>query len=65
MSDQRTGPRFGLTTLVFVVFLTMKLTGYTDMSWWWVTAPLWIPLAAGLLVMAVVGVVMWAGGAFR
>ena len=26
---------------VFLIFMTLKLTGYIDWSWWWVTAPLW------------------------
>jgi hypothetical protein len=32
---------FGLLTLIFI---TLKLTGYIDWSWWWVLAPLWIPI---------------------
>jgi hypothetical protein len=32
----------GLSGLVFIVFLFLKLTGYIDWSWWWVTSPLWI-----------------------
>ena len=38
--------------ILFVVFLILKLTGYIDWSWWWVTAPLWIPfaIAMGFLV---------------
>jgi hypothetical protein len=34
-----------LTTILFVVFLTLKLTGNIDWNWWWVTSPLWLPLA--------------------
>lgn len=34
-----------LTTILFVVFLVLKLTGNIDWSWWWVTSPLWLPLA--------------------
>jgi len=33
-----------LTTVLFVVFLVLKLTGNIDWSWWWVTSPLWLPL---------------------
>lgn len=35
----------GLTGAVFLVFLVLKLTGVITWSWWWVTAPLWIPVA--------------------
>lgn len=30
---------------VFIVFLTLKLLGRFDHSWWIVTAPLWAPFA--------------------
>lgn len=51
-------------SLLFVVFLVLKLTGYIAWSWWWVTAPLWIGVAvlsviliaatfAGVIAMAV------------
>jgi hypothetical protein len=32
---------------IFLIFLTLKLCGVIDWSWWWVTAPLWIPFALG------------------
>jgi len=28
-------------TLLFLVFLTLKLCGVINWSWWWVTCPLW------------------------
>lgn len=31
-----------LSTVLFIVFLVLKLTGYISWSWWWVIAPLWI-----------------------
>jgi hypothetical protein len=31
----------GLASVLFVVFLVLKLTGTIGWSWWWVTAPLW------------------------
>jgi len=37
-------------TVLFVVFLVLKLTGYIAWSWWWVTAPLWCGLLLGALV---------------
>ena len=37
---------FGLLTLIFI---TLKLTNYIDWSWWWVLAPLWIPIVLVLL----------------
>jgi hypothetical protein len=40
----------GLGTLLFLVFLVLKLTEVIDWSWWAVTAPLWIPI--GIVVGA-------------
>lgn len=45
--------RAGLLTILFVVFLVLKLTGNIAWSWWWVTAPLWIPIAFVLLLLIV------------
>ena len=33
----------GFLGLMFLIFMTLKLTGYITWSWWWVTAPLWGP----------------------
>jgi len=33
-----------LPTIVFIVFLILKLTDNIDWSWIWVTSPLWIPI---------------------
>ena len=33
----------GLGSIMFIVFLVLKLCDVITWSWWWVTAPLWIP----------------------
>jgi hypothetical protein len=46
----------GFFTILFLIFLTLKLAGLgvvADWSWWWVTAPLWLPIVAALIVLAV------------
>lgn len=40
----------GVPTVLFIVFLVLKLTNVIDWSWWWVTAPLWISVGLGVLV---------------
>lgn len=40
----------GLCTPLFLIFLTLKLLGRIDWSWWWVTSPLWVPVAFLLMV---------------
>ena len=43
-----------LPTLLFIVFLILKLTGNIDWSWWWVTSPLWIPITVALAFIVLV-----------
>lgn len=47
------GISFG--AILFIVFLVLKLTETIDWSWWWVTAPLWIPVALTLVCL-----IIWA-----
>jgi hypothetical protein len=54
MSDSGSSGGIGLGGAVFIVFLVLKLTGSIDWSWWWVTSPLWIPLALVLVIVAIV-----------
>lgn len=50
-----------ILTILFVVFLVLKLTGNIDWSWWWVTSPLWLPLAIVIgfaALMITVGIIL-------
>ena len=47
----------GLGGAVFIVFLVLKLCSVIDWSWWWVTAPLWIPLAIFLGILGLILVI--------
>lgn len=42
----------GVLGLLGVVFVTLKLIGVIDWSWWWVTAPFWGGIA---LVLSIAG----------
>jgi hypothetical protein len=46
------------TGLLFIVLLVLKITGHLTWSWWWVTAPLWGPLALGVGVLVLV-LILW------
>ncbi len=46
----------GVLGLLGVVFVTLKLTGYIDWSWWWVTAPLWGGLAIATTLLVLVAI---------
>lgn len=48
---------FPVWAVLGVVFITLKLCGVINWSWWWVLCPYWAPLAIllafGLLTLAV------------
>jgi len=52
-SDKTTSSGLGIGTILFLIFMTLKLTDNIDWSWWWVTAPLWIPLALGIAIIGI------------
>jgi hypothetical protein len=52
MANNSSSGGFGLGTILFLIFLVLKLTNYIDWSWWWVTSPLWI--GAILLITIIV-----------
>lgn len=41
MENNKSGG-MSLSTVVFIVFLILKLTDNIDWSWWWVFSPIWI-----------------------
>ena len=41
----------GFFGLLGIVFITLKLTGVIDWSWWWVTAPLWGGAAVVIFIL--------------
>lgn len=45
--------------LLLVVFITLKLTHTIDWSWWWVFAPLWIPLAIVAVLFIILGIIAY------
>lgn len=45
MADSEKSGGITLCMILFILFLVLKLTGTIAWSWWWVTAPLWIPVA--------------------
>jgi len=53
MSKEQTTFNSSILTILFIVFLVLKLTGNIDWSWWWVTSPLWIPVAAALAIIVI------------
>lgn len=62
MSKSSGSSGVGLGTILFIVFLVLKLTNFIDWSWWWVTAPLWIPFSIlFVLIVFSISILGWAG----
>ena len=53
MSDNNTKGGIGLSGILFVVFLILRLCKVITWSWWWVFAPLWIPVAVGVILIVI------------
>jgi hypothetical protein len=51
----------GLGGILFLIFMILKLTGHIGWSWWWVTSPLWIPVALVLLILLIGFLAMFIG----
>jgi len=45
---------FGLLTILFI---GLKLGHVIDWSWWWVLAPLWIPITIVIVVVVIIAIV--------
>jgi hypothetical protein len=58
MKDKKATGGLGIGTILFLIFLTLKLAEVgpvAQWSWWWVTSPLWIPLALVGVISMIVG----------
>lgn len=40
-------------SLLCIVFIVLKLCNVIDWSWWWVLAPIWIPI----VIMIIIGLI--------
>lgn len=47
----------GIGTILAIIFMVLKLTGNIDWPWVWVFAPIWIPLAIALGILAIYGII--------
>ena len=56
-SSSSSSSGIGVLGLLGVAFVVLKLTGFINWSWWWVTLPFWGGLALVLFILAIVGIV--------
>ena len=52
----------GVCGLLGVAFIVLKLCKVINWSWWWVTAPFWIPVAIGVLLILIAGIIVAFAG---
>ena len=48
----------GFLGALTILFIALKLTHVIDWSWWWVLAPIWIPIVVVLGIIAIVAIVV-------
>lgn len=51
--------KFPFFSILALIFITLKLTGYISWSWWWVISPLWIP---AVITLVIIFLIFWAKG---
>ena len=54
--NKNTSNGIGLGTIIFLIFLTLKLAGWgvvATWSWWWITSPLWIPVVLIIIILLI------------
>lgn len=54
MSNNSSSSGVGITGLLLVAFIVLKLVGVIDWSWWWVMAPLWGHILLWILIVGVI-----------
>ena len=58
MNNNKVVTRSPICMILFIVFLVLKLTNVINWSWWWITAPLWIPVSIVLVVLFIAIVIL-------
>ncbi|HRT03169.1 MAG TPA: hypothetical protein P5513_04460 [Candidatus Diapherotrites archaeon] len=61
MSNKYTNRGITFNGLLFIVFLILKLCNVINWSWWWVFAPIWMPIAIVIgawIVVFIVGAII-------
>lgn len=59
MTQQTQSGNIGFLGVLTLILITLKLIGYITWSWWWVLAPMWVPLTIALTI-GLVAIVIFA-----
>lgn len=65
MSKEVESNGIGVLGLLGVLFVALKLTGFIDWSWWYVTLPFWgglaVVLSIGLVALIIYSIIVLVG----
>jgi hypothetical protein len=64
-NSSSSGGGIGVLTLLGVLFVALKLTGFIHWSWWYVTMPFWGGFAIFLAIMLMVLLLAFVAAAFK
>lgn len=56
MSDNKKSYSIGFFDVLAIVFIVLKLLGIIKWSWWWVLAPIWIPIIIVLVLYGILAI---------
>ena len=57
-NNSSTSSGIGVAGLLGVAFVVLKLTGYIDWSWWWVTLPFYGPIILLIIILIIAGLIV-------
>lgn len=49
--------KMGICSVLGLIFVTLKLTGVIAWSWLWVLLPFWGPVALGVILVLLAGII--------
>lgn len=55
----------GIGEIFGIAFIILKLMGYIGWSWWWVTAPFWIPMTLLVVIEVLLNIKKITNERFR
>lgn len=59
MSETKATASFPLFSILFLILMTLKLTGTIGTSWFWISACLWLPVSVILVVAACIVLILF------
>lgn len=52
-SNNSTNSGMGVSSVLQIVFIVLKLVGTINWSWWWVLSPTWISIILVLVILII------------